>query len=420
MANNFKNTDLVTRLMLKSFMNALQMGAKVDRQLDSQFQKVGATINVRRPIMFTATDGATLAKEDVQERAASVTLDQRKHVAFAITSQDLTLSVEDFTKRYTDPAAAELAQQVETSIGAIYTNIGNFVGTPGSVPDTFLKVGAAAKVLSKLGTPMNIRWSAFYDEDASLALADGLKAVFPSQIATRAIEEASIGKYSKFELFENQSLALHTVGAYAGTPLVNGAAQNVTYAASGDAWTQTIDTDGWDNSVTDLLLAGDVITIAGVNSVNRKTRIDTGDLQTFTVVNDASSGASTGPAELTISPPIITSGSYQTVIVVKTGAAGAQHKQNMAWHENAMLWRLLIYLQTVQVLQELVLIISLSELFASTILQTMRQFIVLIYFTVLRLKTLTLLSELLRKPFMWWPFGVTIFKFNGAKSCQKY
>ena len=77
MANTFKNTSLVTRIMLKEFMNSLQMGAKVDRQLDSQFRKVGASIEVRRPIMFTATSGATLVKEDVQEKAATVTLVRR-------------------------------------------------------------------------------------------------------------------------------------------------------------------------------------------------------------------------------------------------------------------------------------------------------------------------------------------------------
>jgi len=326
-------------------MNSLQMGAKVDRQLDSQFRKVGATIEVRRPIMFVANDGATLVKQDVEEKAASVTLDQRKHVGFAITSQDLTLKVEDFTARYVQPAAAELAQQVETSIGEVYKQIGNFVGTPGTAPSTFLEVGEAAKVLTKLGTPMNVRWSAFYDEDASLALADGLKTVFPTEIARKAIEEAAIGRYSKFMLFENQSLALHTVGVNTGTPLVNGAAQDTTYAASGDTWTQTLNTDGWTNDTADILLAGDVITIAGVNSVNRKTRKNTGDLQTFVVTADAAAGSTTGPAALTISPPIITSGPFQTVtaapaedaaITVKTGTGGAEHKQNLAFHENAI------------------------------------------------------------------------------------
>jgi len=349
MANNFKNTSLVTRIALKEFMNALQLGAKVDRQYDSQFRKVGNAINVRRPVMFVSESGAAIgSNNDVEERAAVLTLDSREKVSFAVSSEDLTLSVEDFTSRFVQPAMAELAQVVESAIAAKYYQIGNFVGTAGTAPSTFLEVGGAAKVLKKLGTPMSssgMRWCAFYDEDASLALADGLKAVFPSQIATKAIEEASIGKYSSFDMYENQSLALHEVGAHGGTPLINGASQDVTYAASGDAWTQSLITDGWTNSVTGILKQGDVFTIAGVNSVNRKTRQDTGDLQTFSVQADANSGASTGPATLTISPPMITSGPYQTVsaapadnaaIVVKTGVASSSHKQNLAFHKNAI------------------------------------------------------------------------------------
>ena len=101
MAQNFKNTSLVTRLMLKAFMNSLQMGAKVDRQLDSQFRKVGASIDVRRPVMFTSSDGATLGTaEDIEEVADTVTLDQRKHVLFALTSQDFPLTFEAFNERY--------------------------------------------------------------------------------------------------------------------------------------------------------------------------------------------------------------------------------------------------------------------------------------------------------------------------------
>jgi len=100
MANNFKNTSLVTRIALKEFMNSLQMGAKVDRQLDSQFQKVGNAINVRRPIMFVSESGAAIsANTDVEERAAVMTLDTREKVSFAVTSQDLTLSVEEIYHR---------------------------------------------------------------------------------------------------------------------------------------------------------------------------------------------------------------------------------------------------------------------------------------------------------------------------------
>jgi hypothetical protein len=345
MANNFKNTSLVTKIAVKEFLNALVMGQKVDRQLDDQFRKVGASIDVRRPVMFEASSGATLGTAtDIEERAATVTLDQRQKVHFEITSQDMTLKVEDMTERFIRPAMEELAQKVEVDLAGVYTNIGNFSGTPGTTPTTFLSVAQNGAVLSKLGVPMKDR-CLFVNADAAVALADGLKTVFPEGIARKAIEEASVGRYGRYDIFESNSLATHTVGAHGGTPLINGASQDVTYAASGDAWTQSLVTDGWTNSITDVLLAGDVITIAGVNSVNRKTRVDTGDLQTFTVTADATSGASTGPATLTISPPMIISGPYQTVtaapadgaaITVKTGTAGSSYPQNLGFHKNAI------------------------------------------------------------------------------------
>jgi hypothetical protein len=60
---------------------------------------------------------------------------------------------------------------------------------------------------------------------------------------------------------------------------------------------------------------------------------------------DADSGASTGPATLTISPPIITTGAYKTVtaapaddavITVKTGTGGTAYRQSLLMHPSAM------------------------------------------------------------------------------------
>ncbi len=185
----------------------------------------------------------------------------------------------------------------------------------------------------------------FVTADASVTLADGLKSVFPTGIAVKANEEAMVGRYGRWDIFESNSLATHTVGVISGTPLIDGAAQSVTYADSGDSWTQTLVTDGWTASTADILLAGDVFTIAGVNSVNRRTRQDTGDLQTFSVTADATSGAGAGVATLTVTPPMIISGPYQTVtaapadgaaIVVKTGTGGSTHPQNLGVHKNAI------------------------------------------------------------------------------------
>jgi len=354
MANDFKNTDLVTKFAVKEFKNALMLGGKVDRQLDDSkifSGKIGATARVRRPVEFVATDGATLVKQDIEEGTVSVTLDQRKHVAFAVTSEDLTLRIEDANERYIKPAMKRLAQQVESAIAASYTEIPNFTGTPGTGPSTFLDVANAGAKLSELGVPMEDR-SAFFDSQSTVTLSNGLQSVFPQDIARKAIEMAKIGTYGGFDLFENQSLKMHTVGNYGGTPLVDGAAQNVTYAASKDTDTQSLVTDGWTNDITGILLAGDVFTIEGVNAVNRETKESTGSLAQFVVTADANSGSTTGPSTLTIAPAIITSGPYQTVdaapaddaaIVVITGVANSQHRQNLAFHPNA------ITLATVQI-----------------------------------------------------------------------
>jgi hypothetical protein len=91
---------------------------------------------------------------------------------------------------------------------------------------------------------------------------------------------------------------------------------------------------------------GDVITIAGVFEVNPISKQSTGRLQNFVVTADANSGASTGPATLTISPPMITSGAYQTVtaapadnaaITVKTGTGGTAYEQSLLFHPDALL-----------------------------------------------------------------------------------
>ena len=350
MANDFKNTSLVTKFAVKAFLNALMMGQKVDRQLDEKSifaGKIGASASVRRPVMFEAVDGVTLSASDIEEATVSVALDNRKHVGFLVTSEDLALKIEDANERYIIPAMEELAQQVESAIAAEYTEIPNFVGTPGTTPSTFLDVANAGAELSKLGVPMDMR-SAFYDSKASVSLANGLKGVFVQGTAKTAIEEASIGRYGKFDIFESNSLKSHTVGAATGTILVDDAGTiEVTYATAKGTDTQTLNLDGVaSTSGSAAFKAGDVFTLAGVNSVNRRTREDTGDLQTFVVTTD--SIASTGTTDnipVTIAPPIIISGAYQTVtaapaddavVTLKSGTAGSSYRQNMAFHKNAI------------------------------------------------------------------------------------
>ena len=347
MANSTLTSSMITKRAVLELKNAMVMLDKVDRQFDSNFtKKVGETIGVRKRVMYSAVSGADItgAINDTIEGKVDLTLDQFKSVPIQFDSTELSLDIDDFAERYIRPAMVELAQQVESSIADQYKKVWNWSGTPGSAPATFLELGAAGVQLDNGAVPMNDRCG-FFTPGASLALANGLKGVFPAQIAIKAIEKALIAEYAGFMLYKSQSLKVHTVGAHGGTPLVNGADQNVTALASKDGYTQSLITNGWTNDTAGILKEGDVITIAGVNSVNPRTKQDTGVLQQFVVRADATSGASTGPAVLTIAPAIVISGPYQSVtaapandaeITVVTGTASTGYAQNLLFHKDAI------------------------------------------------------------------------------------
>jgi len=343
--NSLLTTDLIVREAVRSFTNELVLFKTVNQDHTKEFSKVNDTIGIRRPVYYQAAAGAVMTVgQDSIEGKTVLTLDKQFHVPMAFTSKDLQLSIEDFSKRYLSEAMAELVQKVENEIASKYTQIFNFTGTPGTPPSTSADASNVTDLFDDLGVPdANMRYM-HYEPKVHSALANDLKVVFPNTIAASAIEKGTINTLQNLKLSRTASLPVHTVGNYGGVSLVNGAAQNTTYLLTKDTNTQTLVTDGWNVGVAGLLLAGDVITIAGVNSVNRRTRKDTGSLQTFVVINDVTSDG-VGNATLTISPPMITTGAYQTVtaapadnaaITVKTGTANASYRQNLGWHPNAM------------------------------------------------------------------------------------
>jgi len=311
--------------------------------------KVGDTVSIRKPVKFYAADGKTRVNQDVEEANTSITVDKQKHVSWKFSSKDLTLTVEDYSERYIKPAMIALANTIDRSGHNQYTNVWNLVGTPGTTPANFAAMAAAAQRMDEMAVSTDMR-RAMLNPAAGYAIAGSATALYMNSVNQQAYRKGSIGEIAGLETFRSQNVVSHTVGAYGGTPLVNGASQNVTYAASKSTNSQSLVTDGWTADTTGILKAGDVFTIAGVYAMNpvpgegTTGKLQMPYLQEFTVLADADSGATTGPATLTISPAIITSGPYQTVsaapadnavITVKTGTASTAYPQNLAFHKNA-------------------------------------------------------------------------------------
>jgi len=352
MANALITPQVITRESLMLLENDFVMTPTLNRSYQRDFKKIGNTIYVRKPVRFEARTGANVTTaggvQDVEEAWQPVSFLTQRHVAWKFNSVDLTMTVDEYSDRYIKPAMSALSSEVETTAAGMYKKLYHSAGTPGTTPATTKSVGSMGTLLTNHGVPKMNR-SAQLNPDACLEISDQVRGVGsnvgygPDDLAKTALQEASIGKVGGFNTYDNAFVNIHTVGALGGTPVINGASQDTTYAASKTTWTQTLNVDGASTSITDWALEGDVFTIAGVNSINPATKQSTGSLQQFVVRADADSNGS-GELALTISPPIIDSGAFATVdaapadgaAVTVLGSAGQASPQNIGYHKEAI------------------------------------------------------------------------------------
>ena len=317
---------VITKESLVMLENNLVAAGKVNRQFENQFVKIGSSLTIRKPNRFKVSSGPALQIQDISEPSTSITISNQKHVDFQFTSQDLTLTIEEFSERYLKPAMAELANQIDYDVLTNFQSVSNLVGTPGTVPNSFASLASVGQRMDEGGVPQDGR-VLILNPAAYWSMANALSTLYVRSVSEPALK-GFLASIANFEIFMDQNVQSQTVGAYSGTPLVNGAGQTGS----------SLVTNGWGNSIGTLLNVGDVFTVAGVFAVNPKNRQSTGQLQNFVVTATASSDGS-GNSTIGIYPAITTSGAYQTVsgspansaaITVK-GSASTSYAQNIGF-----------------------------------------------------------------------------------------
>lgn len=356
MANNTLTADVIAKIALPILENELGVINKMYRAHEEEFSstvngyKKGDTISIRRPADFTIRSGATMSAQDVIEGKTTLVVDQQIGIDFQFTSTDLTLKVEDMAERIIKPAMSRIANELASDVLIqMYRGTYNLVGTQGTRVDSFSDFSKAPERMDEMAIPSDNRHAILCPSDF-WGLVGSQTALYAPSLVGSAYRSGDLGDLGGLATMMSQVTPAHTVGPLGGTPLVNGATQNVSYDTAKNAWTQSLITDGWTAAAASRVKAGDVFTIyaagtsgAKLKMVNPKTKVATAIDQQFVVISDGSSDAS-GNLTLTISPPIITSGPYQTVNVapadnaglVFDGTASTTYRQNLAFHKNAM------------------------------------------------------------------------------------
>jgi hypothetical protein len=315
MANTLLTPTAVTREALRILHQKLNFVGSIVRDYDDSYAKSGAkigdTLKIRLPNQYVVRSGATLSAQDTVESSVSLQVGTQKGVDLNFTSVDLTLSLDDFSKRILQPAMSVLAANVEADALSMYKDVANSIWNGGSAA-TMAKALAARKILQDHLVPANDRTALVNTQDMVDVVTD-TKSLFnaQSEIAEQ-YKEGYMGRAAGFDWAENTLLPAHTRGA-----------GNTSYTT--DTRTSALATDGTQYSSitvatgTGTLKKGDVITIANVNRVHPESKADSGIARQFVVAADYGGGA----GAVSISPAICLGGAQQNCVIGTTSATAA-------------------------------------------------------------------------------------------------
>lgn len=304
MSNSLLTPTQVTREALRILHANLNFVGSIDRQYDSQFArsgaKIGSSLKIRKPNAYTVRTGATMNVQDTAEDSATLTLATQRGVDMAFSSVDLTLSLDDFSKRILKPAMSVLATNIEADALSMYKDVAQEISDVGATATTALVMGVKQRLTEALA-PQSDR-CLLLTPQANNALVSANVALFnPQSDISSQYRSGMIGNnfYGFETVYENTVLPLHTTGTEAG------ADTGANFASiSADGATLTVD-----GTVTGTFKQGDIITIANVYDVHWETKTARASLKQFTVTADVATSYSTIP----ISPALISSGAKQNV-----------------------------------------------------------------------------------------------------------
>ena len=303
MANSFLTNQVITYEALDVLENTDAASRIINREYSDQFKFGGAvlgqTLSIRKPARFIGRLGQAVNIEAITETYVPLTLSYQRGVDTQVTSQDLTLNIDDYRTRILKPEIARLANLIDQDVCGLAQGLNNFVGTPGTTPSALSTFLAAKTKLDNFAAPMDGNLHIINNPAAEASIVDNLKGLFQ---ATDEIKQqylsGAMGKSIGFEWSMDQNIYVHTVGAIGvSTPLTNGAATQGSSA---------IVTNGWQSGLS-TLNAGDVIsfvsTTTPVNAVNPQSYQSTGQPMQFVVT--ATTSDTTGAMTIPIAPAMI-------------------------------------------------------------------------------------------------------------------
>lgn len=236
MANNLLTPDVIAEAALATLYETTVMAGLVHRDYEDTFANaVGDTITIRKPATFVAMEynrSAGITVQDANESGIAMSLNHFADVSFAVTSEDLTLKITDFSERLLAPAMEAIAQKVDRDLLALRSDITQQVGTTaGEEWDDPRVLIAAGRVLTQKSVPLTGRSVVVGPTMGGEWLKDDLMNRADARGDTMGLQEASLGRRAfGFDPYETNNITQPTPGTGISTTEVGVAFHKTAFA----------------------------------------------------------------------------------------------------------------------------------------------------------------------------------------------
>lgn len=314
MGNEFLSIKNIARLALPRLIENLVFPNLIYKDYSNDYEVgKGATIQVRKPVILTASDfdaSTGVTAQDIKEKSVEVTLDKLATVDAEFGAISRAVDVDDLNRLFIEPAAVALAEKINSDGLALYKDIPYFCGTVGTTPDGLDDFANAAKVLDNNKVPTTLR-RGVWNADAMAAFRQiGAIVNAEKSGSTEALRAGSIGNI--FGIDNYMAQGVKSVSSTAPTAGGTGASgYKVKTAVTADDDVILVSNASASGTLSGSVKAGDLVTIGG---------------KQYTIMQDATAASN----ELAIKLDRAITCSANDAATLACGGA-----QNLVFHQNA-------------------------------------------------------------------------------------
>ena len=337
MSNTLLTLDKITLEVLRLAHEKASFLGTINRQFDASFNastgKTGGSLRIRLPSEYTRRAGSRVMEiQDSVQVAETLTVATQDGVDMRFNSQELTLSMEAFSKQHLEPAVATLISGVESDVlQGCSKLVFNLAGTAGTAISSLTAVGTARAKLNQYLAPKDNNRAIQMDSVTMAALADGLKALFhDGKQLSEAFREGFITRTAMADYYENERVWAMTNGSDVACGI------DAVQIANGD---EGITVSGFATPTV-----GMVFTVAGMYACHPETKAAYTFLKQHVVKTGSTATAiSTYPIYLTgarknvaaVDGTDCTTVGFSSAIITCVGSASTTYVQSLMYHRDA-------------------------------------------------------------------------------------